>query len=106
MCRPDDRVDSQNLYHQEFHLSLKVAIQLLIQVFIGIIKLQKSLLPIFQSAQSDVATDGNVIQNKVVSGIQNDDPNHILDRTRFPSYVHAHSWISTDIVQIQIPENS
>ena len=36
--RPN-RALSQNLYHQEFHLSQKAAIQLLIQVFMGIIKL-------------------------------------------------------------------
>lgn len=66
----------------------KPQIQLLIQIFMGIIKLQQSFLPIFRS------TGGYRPQyplEQFFSGVQNDDPNRILDRTRFPGYVRAHS---------------
>ena len=69
-----------------------------------------------QSTQSDVATDGDLLQNRLVYAVKKDDPNHILDLARFPGYVYSepikrpcHGWIwihGHDIQHLSITRNN
>lgn len=54
----------------------------------------------FPSTYSDVATDGNVVEKKVIPLEKKDDPDHTLDLAKFPGYMYSeptkrphHGWI-------------
>lgn len=54
----------------------------------------------FPSTCSDVATDGNVVEKKVIPSEEKDDSDHTLDLTKFPGYMYfeptkqpRHGWI-------------
>lgn len=42
-----------------------------------------------QSAQSDVAIDGDLLQNRLVCAVKKDGPDHILDLKRSPGFIHS-----------------